>query len=356
MAQSGQTITDAASGVRYTVERVMAANYPVALAFAPDGRLFYTEKITGNVRMVSAGGELQPEPVLTLATDALVERGMLGIALDPDYEENGFIWIFHTAVGTSRDYPTNRVVRFHEADGVGSDPQVMWAVPIDNGNVVHNGGNLVFDADGYLFVSMGDYGDPANAQNLDTPQGAIHRFEVTDEGLIPAPDNPFEDSSIYAYGLRNPFDLTIDPVTGRVYATENGPSCDDEVNMILPGWNYGWGLNYVCGETAPDIDQTRYLDPLISITPTRAPTGILFYTHEAVPEWENDLFYCTWTDGALHRVVLNEARTAVAAEYEMNLGDGRCGNDVAVSPDGSLYMTVADENGGRIDRLIPQES
>ncbi|MFN8375937.1 MAG: PQQ-dependent sugar dehydrogenase [Anaerolineae bacterium] len=284
----------------YTVERYLLANYPVTLAFTPDGRLFYTEKTTGNVRVVSVDGVLQAEPVINLPTTANVERGMIGIAIDPHYSENGYIWVYHTKEGNARDYPANEIVRFHEENGVGSDPQVMLSIPITNGEVEHNGGNLHFDAAGYLYVTVGDYRDPANSQNLETIPGKIHRFAVENDQLVPAPGNPFENSSVYAYGLRNSFDFTFDPISGRIFATENGQDCDDEINIILPGFNYGAGENYQCIGTTL-LDDPNYMPPLLSFTPTIAPTGIVVYDNAAIPQWQGQVLFCSWNTGTLTR-------------------------------------------------------
>ncbi|MEQ8675706.1 MAG: PQQ-dependent sugar dehydrogenase [Aggregatilineales bacterium] len=356
-AQDGETFTDAETGVTYTVELVTMANYPVALAFTPDGRLFYTEKTTGNVRMISADGELQTDPVISLPTSAVTERGMLGIAIDSNYAENGFIWVAHISEPTARDLPENRIVRFYEQDGVGSDPEIMFAAPLENNALIHHGGNLHFDADGYLFYSIGDNELPANSQDLTTPQGAMHRFEVTDNGLIPAAGNPFgDDNSIFAYGLRNSFDFDIDAETGRIYATENGQHCDDEINLILRGFNYGAGEGYVCGGTAEGVSLGRYLPAILSFTPTEAPTGIIVYDNPAVPEWQGDLFFCAWNNGLLRRVVLNEARNQVENVVEIDLGGVQCKIDIEIAPDGSLYFTTVGENTGAIYRIVPIES
>lgn len=336
----------------YTVERYIVANYPVALAFAPDGRLFYTEKNTGSVRVVSAEGEVQDAPVITLPTSAVAERGMLGIALDPDFAENGLIWVAHVAEATARDFPALNIVRFHETEG---NPEVMFSITLETNALIHMGGNLHFDAEGRLYFSAGDQEDPANSQDLTTPMGAIHRFDVTDEGLVPAEGNPFEDSSIYAYGLRNPFDFAIDPIDpGRIFATENGEHCDDEVNLILPGFNYGAGPDYTCGRTAADIDLAFYQPPLVSYTPTEAPTGITVYDHDAIPEWQGDVFYCTWINGKLRRMILNERRTGVAEIQEIDLGDVQCRIDIAVGPEGGLYFSMVGSGGGAIYRLLPE--
>jgi glucose/arabinose dehydrogenase len=340
--------------VDYTVEQYIPANYPVALAFAPDGRLFYTEKVTGNVRVVGVDGVLQPEPVINLPTTANVERGMLGIALDPNYADNGFIWVFHTAEGNARDYPANEIVRFHEENGVGSDPVVMLSVPITNGEVEHNGGNIHFDADGYFYVSFGDYREPANSQNMDVMQGKIHRFAIEDNQLVPAPGNPFENSSIYAYGLRNPFDFAFDPISGRIFATENGQDCDDEINIILPGFNYGAGEDYQCIGTDL-LDDPLYMPPLLSFTPTIAPTGIIIYNNPAIPQWNGQLFYCAWVTGELTRATLNRERTIITETHTVDLQGAQCRIDLEVAPDGALYFSTVGEEGGAIYRLVPNE-
>src|SRR5262249_10555176 len=152
------------------------------------------------------------------------------------------------------------------------------------GELQHNSGNVHFDKDGLLYISIGDYGDATNSQNLNVPQGKIHRFKVTNDGLKPADGNPFPNSSIYAYGLRNTFDFTIDPISGAVFGSENGFHCDDEINLILPGKNYGWSEKYgtQCFGTQP-LDLPNYMPPLLSYTPTIAPTGIVVYDGDAFP-------------------------------------------------------------------------
>ncbi len=347
-----QTIpADPGADVAYTVESYHIANFPVAMAFTDDGRLFYTEKATGNIRLVNADGTSQLEPVLHLDTDALVERGLLGIALDPAYADNGFIWTVHTRPGTASDWPANELVRFHEEDGVGSDPQVMLSVPITNGELQHNSGNIHFDADGLLYMSIGDYGDASNAPRLDVLQGKIHRFQVTADGLAPAPDNPFPDSSIYAYGLRNTFDFTLDPSSGAIFGSENGFHCDDEINLILPGKNYGWSADYgtQCFGTDP-LDVPDYMPPLLSYTPTIAPTGIMVYDGDVFPEWDGQIFFCAFNTGIITRAVLDETRTQILSAAPLKLAkDQACRLDITVGPDGYIYF--ADVSA--IYRIVP---
>jgi glucose/arabinose dehydrogenase len=337
------------NSVSYRVERVIEADFPVALAFAPDGRIFYTEKQTGNVRVINADGSLQAEPVLHLDTDSNTERGMLGITLDPDYERNGYVWIIHTAPGDRENWPANNIVRFREKNGLGSDPVVMLSVPIIDGSTQHNGGNLHFDDAGYLYVSVGDYQLPANSQDILTIPGKIHRFQVQEDRLEIPDDNPFPELSVYAYGLRNPFDFTIDSVTGQIFATDNGQDCDDEVNLIEPGGNYGWREQYACLGMSVTSALLRYEPPLASFTPTIAVTGITVYNHPAVQQWQGQLFFCAWNTGQMQRLILNEARNAVEETHLMDLQGFLCQIDVEVGLEGAIYFTDA----AGIYRLVP---
>lgn len=356
-SQETTTFRDEVTGTTYALEEYVPANFPVGMVFAPDGRLFYNEKTTGSVRVVSADGVLQAEPVITLPTNALQERGMLGITVSPTFEEDHFLYVMHTAEGTSTDYPANRLVRFTvDENNQAGEVEELLRFPITNGLLLHNGGNIHFSASGHLFLTLGDYGDAFHAQDLETPQGAIHRYTVTEDGLIPARGNPFgDDNSIYAYGLRNPFDFAFDPVTGNIATTENGPSCDDEVNLILPGFNYGWVENYDCPGLEPVEGLPHpYRAPLLTFTPTIAPAGIIFYEGEMFPEWQNDLFFCDWNFGRLHRVVLDESRTQVEETYTLDLGEQQCRLDIIVGPDDALYFGTVGTGSGTILRLSSQ--
>ncbi|HYP20622.1 MAG TPA: PQQ-dependent sugar dehydrogenase [Chloroflexia bacterium] len=326
-------------GVR--VETVLSdMDRPIAMAFDPAGRLFYTEKVTGNVRLF-AGGKLQPNPVIHFDVSTNSERGLLGIAIDPNFNQNRFIYIYHTAPGSNTE---NRVVRFVERDGVGSNPTVIFASPQTAGN--HDGGNLHFGPDGMLYVSVGDNANADNAQDLTTKNGKIHRLNP--DGSIPA-DNPSWNvpgavGSIYAYGLRNSFDFTFDPVVrGRIFASENGPGCDDEMNRIERGFNYGWRANYPCDDANPP-DDVNTIPPLwyqARSACCEAPTGIEVYDGWQIPEWRNHLFMAAYQGGKLRHFYLNEDRTDVT---RTNIVQGVDVNmDIETGPDGALYFM---EGGG----------
>jgi aldose sugar dehydrogenase len=346
---------------------VPSANQLVAMDFTPDGRLLYTERVStyangtylGYVRVVK-NGLLQPDPVYAFPVLHEGERGLLGIAVDPGFAVNHFVWVYFSKYSASTDCNSNyknRVVRFelNNDNTINGEPVTMGCYPIvSQYETIHNGGNLHFGPDGKLYITVGN-NDSTNdgvdpAQNLKSPLGKLHR--VNPEWQLPAPgDNPFPGSTIYAYGLRNSFDFDFDPLTGQIFATENGDACDDEINRLLPGADYGWRANYPCDDGAPGGPNPAYntLPPLIYWSPSIAPTGLTFYTGDLIPEWQNDLFMCAFKDSstAIHHFKLNAARTAIVSHTI--LSDTithqkiECRTDVLTGPDGALYYS---EGGG----------
>jgi glucose/arabinose dehydrogenase len=164
----------------------------------------------------------------------------------------------------------HRLVRYRDAGGIGVDETVL----VDNlpSTTNHNGGNIGFGSDGKLYLSIGDNQDPANSQDENSRSGKILRFNP--DGSIPA-DNPFGPGNpVFAMGLRNSFDFDFHPAfPNAMYASENGPNCDDEVNRIVAGGNYGWRPGYPCGDTS-----SSFTAPVVRINPVIAPTGVMFYS------------------------------------------------------------------------------
>lgn len=339
-----------AAGVDVVLENM---HTPVTVVVAPDGRIFYTEKDSGNVR-VAIDGAIQEEPVLNLPVGAHGEQGMLGLALDPGFEENHHIWISHTLPANANDgEKINRVMRFTEVNNKATDVQVAYESPNSSGDGTHNLNNLVFAPDGMLYITIGDDSQAFLSQNLGDPRGKIHRFFPTIPLSVPD-DNPFYDGdgpnedSIYVRGLRNAFDFVLDPLSEdlRFFATENGPNCDDEVNLILPGYNYGWDDAYFCEDPQRYREEINTIPPMLVWEETNAPTGIIVYTGDDFPEWYGDVFFCTY-DGILHHLKLNESRDAV--RMHKWIPGMFCQTDVLNGPDGSLYFL---EGGGYTDGTL----
>ncbi len=320
-----------------TVRELFVANasFPVAMAFAPDGRLFYNELRTGRVRVVE-NGVLREEPFYDFAVAGQPETGLLGIAFDPGFAENRYVYFFYTeARDGKQDGDTNgpnRVVRLTEVDGVGTDLVELLELP---SGFIHNAGNLHFGPDGKLYVSLGNTDRDGLSQDLQSPAGKILRLNP--DATIPE-DNPLAGDpqrygAVYAYGLRNSFDFTFHPVTGELFATENGPGDNDEINLVRPGRNYGWPAS------GPQ-NRPGLADPLLAFQEVVAPTGIEFYTGGRIGSWQNDLFYCSYHRGDLRRMVL------AAPGYDRVLADqfvaADCRLDLLTGPDGALYFSDVD--------------
>lgn len=330
----------------YRIEKVVDASWPIAIDWTSDGRMFFTERFTGYLRMVNSDGTLQANPVWTFPVSTEGERGLLGVAVSPDYNQTGYIYVYYTRVaGDGYNVPTNRIVRLTESGGSASDPLVMLDVPLTTNNLWHQGGNIHFGPDGMLYLAIGEYYQPALAQDVNAIPGKINRFQVVGDTLVAAPDNPFPGSAAFAYGLRNPFDFDFDPYTTshlQIFATDNGPDCDDELNLILAGGNYGWRLGYPCDDNAPR-DSGTYIYPLWHTTPTEAPTGVAVYTGHHIPQWHSQVFFCMWNTGKMRRVILDPTRSYVLGVREVDLKGQTCNIEVENGPDGTLYFT--NQNG-----------
>jgi glucose/arabinose dehydrogenase len=214
---------------------------PTAMEFAPDGRLFVAQK-SGRLRVIK-NGLLLPTDFVTLSVTSNSERGLLGIAFDPDFATNRFVYVYYTRTALPIK---NRVSRF-TASAANPDVAMPGEVILlddigsDGGN--HNGGAIHFGLDGMLYVAIGDGGAiPTNSQSLSTVSGKLLRIDS--DGSIP-PDNPFVETEgargeIWALGLRNPYTFAVDPLTGTIHINDVGQSTWEEVNLVARGANYGW--------------------------------------------------------------------------------------------------------------------
>jgi aldose sugar dehydrogenase len=301
---------------------------PAGLTFAPDGRLFFNEVSRGFVRIADADGTLRREPFVTLKIARRTEQGALGLALDPHFSTNRYVYVFYSHSDKSDGEPEeNRVVRFTERDGVGVD-RTLIARDLPIGICCHNGGKIAFGPDGKLYVTLGDQNSTERAQNMNRLNGKVLR--VNPDGSIPD-DNPFPGSPIYALGFRNPWGLAFHPLSGVPYLTENGEEGHDEINRIVAGGNYG----------TPVVDgvanDPRFVDPVWESGLGRlAPTGGVFYTGDAMPEFLNDFFFCAFNTGDLSRMRFGGPNFDRVIEHDV-IGKG-CYLDVANGPDGALYF------------------
>jgi len=334
------------------------------MAFDLDGRLFYTEKNTGNVRLY-VNGTLRANPVIHFPVHGgdFDERGLIGIAVDPDFATNRYIYVYWSCGSAGGCDPfENRLSRFEEKDGKGFNPVVIWSAPDSASSPIHNGGNIHFGPDGKLYITIGDDGNlAANSQNVTVKNGKIHR--INSDGT-PAPGNPVFTQTgalptLFAMGFRNSWDFVIDPLTlpyphYRIFAGENGPSCDDEMNRIEGGYNYGWRTAYPCDDTNPSrtYNTINALWYLPRGECCNAPTGITIYRGHQIPEWSDDLFMASHNYGNLRHFYLNAERTLITQVNIVN--DVTAKGDIETGPDGAFwyFQESAWEPQSSLNRIV----
>lgn len=231
---------------------------PVMMTTAPDGRVFITEK-DGRVRIIE-NNVLLTDPFISLEVDDSNERGLQGIALDPDFERNGYVYVYYTVAG--KDH--NRVSRFTSNGNYavpGSEVILLELDPLSW--LIHNGGALAFGKDGKLYIATGDGAHPQSAQSPNSLLGKVLRINA--DGSIPE-DNPFVNQTIgkykaiWALGFRNPFTFEFDPESGAMFLNDVGGEHYEEVNIVEAGMNYGWPL--IEGVLTNQIAPENYKDPL----------------------------------------------------------------------------------------------
>jgi glucose/arabinose dehydrogenase len=317
------------------------------MAFAPDGRLFVSERI-GRVRIFDAA--LRSSSIALTVGDVFAqgEAGLLGLALDPDFSKTPFVYLYYTARAGAG--AVNRIVRYREAGNQLTERVVLLdGIP---GNTIHNGGRLRFGPDNLLYITTGDAGAPLLAQDLGSLAGKILRLNR--DGTTPR-GNAFS-SPVYSWGHRNPQGLDWHPVTGDLWATEHGNTANDEVNVVQSGANYGW----------PRIEAAQTMTgmetPVTFYNPTVAPSGAAFYRGQRFPQFANNLFVATLRGTLLLRLRIDPAspRRLIGQERLLEGQFGRI-RDVVTGPDGYLYFCTNNRDGrgtptsddDRIARLVP---
>jgi glucose/arabinose dehydrogenase len=347
---------DAARGFR--VETVVGnLEVPWSIVFAPDGRMFFTER-PGRVR-VFEGGKLRPEPLAVIQdVEPSGESGLMGLTLHPQFAGNHLLYVAY-AYKSGGDQRV-RVVRFRETGAALTDRKVIIEdIPAAQ---FHAGTRLRFGPDGKLYVTTGDATTREIAQRLYSLGGKVLR--LNDDGTVP-PDNPFvgrKDArpEIWTYGHRNSQGIDWQPATNLLFETEHGPSGfdgpggGDEVNIVERGKNYGWPVIHH-RDTHAGMES-----PLLEYTPACAPASGAFYRGTALKQFTGNFFFGCLRGEGLQRVVL-DGRKVVSQERLLEHRLGRI-RDVTEGPDGALYFSTSNRDGrgsparddDRIMRLVPQ--
>jgi glucose/arabinose dehydrogenase len=297
---------------------------PWAIAFA-DERIFVSEK-SGKIHVVTPSGKLD-SPLISLQTPDIFGGGLLGITTHPDFENNHYLYAYYTYEENENLW--NKVIRITEENS--KAVEVITILDKIPGSAFSNGGVIKFGPDGKLYVGTGSVSDYSDEpQNLDSLAGKILR--LNDDGTIPS-DNPFEKSYVFTLGHRNPTGLAWNS-QGQMYATDSGPTKNDEINLIQAGSNYGW----------PEVQCfskiVNLVNPLECFDPGLEPGGIIFYSGDKF-DIDNQMILATQKATNLFKVQIND--DGVNLDRILS-GVGRI-RDVGQGPDGYVYIITTNTDG-----------
>jgi glucose/arabinose dehydrogenase len=356
---------------------------PTTMAFAGPDDILVLEKNKGTVQRI-INGQMLDEPLLRVNVSSEVERGMLGIALSKDNQtEKSHVFLYF--IESLRGEPVaSRLYKYELTDEKLVNPKLLLELPAVPGPR-HNAGNIMIGPDNNLYVSVGDLDGhitaAQNVKNFSMPDGSSAILRITQDGHAVEQDILGETGIVkkyYAYGIRNTFGMDFDPVTGKLWDTENGPSYGDEINLIEPGFNSGWlevqGMapaNFNSNEDLVNFQgKGNYSDPEFVWTDTVGPTAIKFLDSDRLgKQYENDVFVSDIIQGNIYRFDLTNNRTNLileglladkisnnATENEnVIFGEGFGGiSDLEVGPyDGYLYIVSL--GLGNIYRIVPNQ-
>jgi len=292
---------------------------PWAMDFLPNGTMIFTERV-GRVNLLESNGSVNK--VADINVSQVSESGLLGVAVDPNFTQNGYIYLYYT-----HDGGVNRISRFVLNDSLNNETVLLDNIP---GGPIHNGGRLKFGPDGKLYATTGESGNANLAQDINSTGGKILRLNP--DGTVPS-DNPF-GNYVYGFGNRDPQGLAWN-TNGILYESEHGSNMNDEINIITKGGNYGWPI------IQGNENQSGYISPIRVYTDfTLAPSGIAFY---------QDKLYVTGLRGSQLRVLnLSGDGKSITGESVLINDMGRI-RDVVVH-DGFLYVSTSNRDG----RGLPQ--
>ncbi len=354
------------AGVRTTTEYTIEVltddlSSPWAVTALPDGRIAITEK-GGTLRVAQLDGTLSDKIEGFPEVDDRRQGGLMDVAPAPDFETSRVLYFTlaeRTAQGSLTAVGKGRLS--DDETSIENFEIIFRAIPYYD-NSMHFGSRLLFDKNGHIFVSTGERSDRATrplSQKLDNGYGKV--IHITAEG-DPVPGNPFIGTEgalpeIYTYGHRNAQGLDIHPVTGELWLNEMGPRGGDELNLIKPGLNYGWptityGIEYSGEIVGEGITQMEGLEqPVYYWDPVLSPSGMAFYSSNAIPEWQNNLFLAGMSSRHIARLVIEDNK--VIGEERLLVDEGERFRDVGEGADGALYAVT---DAGQLYRIGPAKT
>lgn len=337
---------------------------PWSMAWLPNGDMLVTER-AGRLRIIR-NGRLEPEPIGGVPeVRARGQGGLLDVVVHPDFANNRLIYLTYSKPNAEGE-GTTAVARGRFENGRLNEVEEIFVARAWSMGGNHFGSRLAFDGRGHMYITVGDRGAPPRgelsshpAQDPTNHQGTVLRLH--EDGRVPS-DNPFvgrQDAlpEIWSYGHRNPQGLVIHPQTGDVWLTEHGPQGGDELNVSLPGRNYGWpvigyGVNYGGAPIHEGTERAGLEQPKHYWVPSIATSGLMVYTGDRFPHWRGNMFAGGMAGQQLARLTLDGRR--VVSEETVVRGIGRI-RDVRQGPDGFIYLALDDRPGGpsNLVRLEP---
>ena len=340
---------------------------PWGIAFLPGGDILVTEK-AGRLRIVREG-RLLPDAVPGVPEVlAQGQGGLMDVQPHPDFATNRLIYITYSKPYTDLEGARTVLIRgTFQNDALTNIDELFSAQAVGRG---HYGSRIAFDGNGYVFITAGDRQAPSRgdlyahpSQDLSNHHGVVVRLH--DDGRVPA-DNPFIGTAgalgeIWSYGHRNPQGLAFHPMTGDLWANEHGPQGGDELNVVLPGRNYGWpvigyGVNYGSGTTIHEGTLKEGMEsPKHFWVPSIATSGLMIYTGDQFPAWRGNIFVGGLGGEQLARLTIDGQTVLNEETLFQRMGRVR---DVRQGPDGYVYLAIDDRRGGAtgIVRLEPAEA
>jgi len=338
--------------------------HPWSVAFLPDGAMLVTER-PGRLRIIR-NGVLDPAPIAGVPqVRQTILGGLMEVTLHPKFAENQLLYLTYTKA--REDNLTTTVLARGRFDGKAlTDVKELFVANNWSKSPTNFGGRIAFDRDGFLFLTVGERQEQERAQNGNDHGGKVLRLR--DDGTVP-PDNPFAGKAgfqpeIYSYGHRSPQGLAFHPVTGALWENEHGPLGGDELNVVLPGKNYGWplvtyGTDYD-GTKISDLTSRPDLEsPYMYWVPSIAISGLSFYTGDRFPAWKGNAFVGSMMQGRtrgtghVQRLTFNNQGRPI--QREPILGELRQRiRGVHQGPDGYLYV-LTDEDNGMLLRIEPAQ-
>ncbi|HZJ20416.1 MAG TPA: PQQ-dependent sugar dehydrogenase [Pricia sp.] len=354
-AQDAENEVDIPEKVPFTAELLIdEIPIPWGMAFLPDGSMLVTE-ISGDLIHFKDGQKNKVKNVPKVYKRG--QGGLLDVATHPDYENNGWIYISYSSDEGKEKGGNTALIRAKLKDNALVDIEQLYKATPNTTKGQHFGSRIVFDNDGYLYLSIGERGDrDTNPQDIKRDGGKIYRFN--DDGSIPE-DNPFvgtdgAKTAIYSYGHRNPQGLAKNPETGKIWDNEHGPRGGDEINIIEPGANYGWplvtyGINYSGTPITDKTEMEGMTQPIHYWVPSIAPSGMAFVSSDKYgADWKGSVLVGSLKFQYLERLAMDGKKVTKREKLMADMGRVR---NVKEGPDGLIYVAV---EGKGIYKLVPK--